>query len=159
MSEVIREICALSILCGVVCSIMPEGSVKRVAGILCSCVLIITAVSPLRDFDFDYYAHLITNYREREAEINRRGDEISERLNRTVIQAECEAYISDKAEKLGLNIKSAKVELKWNADSAWVPYSAQITADIAPAGRKKLADVLLAELGILPERVEWIDCG
>lgn len=159
MSAVIREICALSILCGVLCSMMPDGSVKRVAGILCSCVLIITAISPLRDLDFDYYARLITNYREREAEIARRGDEISERLNRTVIQAECEAYISDKAEKLGLTIESAKVELEWSADSAWVPYSAKISADITPAEREKLADVLLAELGIQPERVEWIDSG
>lgn len=156
MSAVIREICALSILCGVVCSIIPDGSPKRVTGILCSCVLIITAISPLRDFDFDYYARIATSYREREASITRLGDEVSDRLNRSVIEAECAAYISDKAEKLGVSVKAAEAELQWSADRAWIPHSAHITAEATAAQRKKLEDILASELGIPPERVEWI---
>lgn len=159
MSAVIREICALSILCGVVCSIIPDGSVKRVTGILCSCVLIITAISPLRDFDFDYYARLVSSYREREAGITQRGEEISDRLNRTVIQAECAAYISDKAEKLGISVKTIEVELQWSAEAAWIPHSARITAEATAPERKRLEDLLASELGIPPERVEWISIG
>ena len=36
MHGVIREVCALSVFCGLAMSIMPEGSVKRVAGVLCT---------------------------------------------------------------------------------------------------------------------------
>lgn len=159
MSTVIREICVLSILCGVVCSITPEGMVKRVTGILCSCVLIITVISPLRDFDFDYYAELLSSYREREASITRRGDEITDRLNRTVIQGECETYISDEGEKLGIGITEVSVELQWSTEAVWTPHSAVIHAKAGTSARKKLEALLASELGIPAERVEWIDVG
>lgn len=159
MSGVIREVCALSILCGVAMSIMPEGSVKRVAGILCSAVIITALVAPLKEFDFDDYARMLSQYRSREASLSARGDEISERLCRTVIEDECSAYIMDKADVLGVAIKEARVEVQWNTEGVWVPYSACIAAEVTSEQKKALEDKLAAELGIPPERVQWISDG
>ena len=63
MHGVIREVCALSVFCGLAMSIMPEGSVKRVAGVLCTAALLITVLTPLRDFDMDSYALLLAKYK------------------------------------------------------------------------------------------------
>lgn len=159
MGGLIREICGLSILCGAVCSIIPEGSVKRVTGILCSCVLIITVLTPLRDLDFDYYAKLMTKYREREAAVYASGDELRDRLNRTVIEDEYAAYITDKAATLGIIVVEAEVEVKWSSDGVWVPYSAKIEGVAGEREKCNLEDKLLSELGIPSERVEWINSG
>lgn len=159
MSGLIREICGLSILCGAVCSIIPEGNVKRVTGILCSCVLIITVLTPLRELDFDYYAQLMTKYHEREAAIYESGDKLRDRLNRAVIEDEYAAYITDKAETLGIIGVKADVEVRWSSDGVWVPYSAKIDVDAGTREKRNLEDKLLSELGIPSERVAWINSG
>ena len=95
MSGVIREICALSILCGVAMSITPEGGVKRVMGILSSAVLLIAILTPVRQFDFESYALELAKYKNSEAALSASGVDINERLNRLVIEDEYQAYIMD----------------------------------------------------------------
>ena len=56
MYEGIRELCAVSLLCGAALSILPEGGVKRVAEILCTASLILTVISPIRELDLDVLA-------------------------------------------------------------------------------------------------------
>ena len=52
----IRQLCALSLLCGAALSILPEGGVKRVSEVVCTASLIIAIVSPLKALDMDAYA-------------------------------------------------------------------------------------------------------
>ncbi len=115
MSGAIREICALSILCGAAMSIMPEGGAKRVAGILTAAILLTAILTPLRSIDLESYALL------------------AERLNRAVIEREYETYIMDKANEMGIDIKEADVEVQWSTEKVWLPYSACIAAHAAPA--------------------------
>ncbi len=155
MYGVLREICALSILCGVAVSITPEGGAKRVIGILSSAILIIAIITPLKDFDFENYALELARYREQEAELTAKGEEINERLNRLVIEQECQAYIMDKAIEIGFEVKEAKVTLQWSTEGVWVPYSAEISGEATPEERLRLGESIKAGLGIPPERVVW----
>lgn len=155
MYGVLREICALSILCGVAVSITPEGGAKRVIGILSSAILIIAIITPLKDFDFENYALELARYREQEAELTAKGEEINERLNRLVIEKECQAYIMDKAIEIGFEVKEAKVTLQWSTEGVWVPYSAEISGEATPEERLRLGESIKAGLGIPPERVVW----
>lgn len=155
MHGVLREICALSIICGVAMSITPEGGAKRVIGILSSAILIIAIVTPLKDFDFEAYALELAKYREQEAELTARGEEINERLNRLVIEQECQAYIMDKAIETGFEAKEAKVTLQWSTEGVWVPYAAEISGEATPKERLRLSESIMAGLGIPQERVIW----
>lgn len=155
MSGAIREICALSILCGAAMSIMPEGGVKRVTGILTAAVLLTAILAPLKSMDLESYALIAAHYREREAELTAQGEEINERLNRAVIERECETYIMDKANELDIDIREADVEVQWSMDGVWLPYSACITGQSAPAQETALEDAVTAGLGIPGERVTW----
>ena len=155
MSGAIREICALSILCGAAMSIMPEGGAKRVAGILTAAILLTAILTPLRSIDLESYALLAARYRQQEAELTAQGEEINERLNRAVIEREYETYIMDKANEMGIDIKEADVEVQWSTEKVWLPYSACIAAHAAPAQRAALEDVVAADLGIPGERVTW----
>lgn len=157
MYGVLREICALSILCGVAVSITPEGGAKRVIGILSSAILIIAIITPLKDFDFENYALELARYREQEAELTAKGEEINERLNRLVIEQECQAYIMDKAIEIGFEVKEAKVTLQWSTEGVWVPYSAEISGEATPEERLRLGESIKAGLGIPPERVVWAE--
>lgn len=159
MNSMIRELCALSIFCGAALSIMPEGNVKRVAGILCSSVLIIAVITPIKAFDIESYADILNTYREKESRLAASSEEISERLRRAVIEEEYGAYIMDKAEKLGIEVKEARVEVQWSADGAWLPYSASIHANVSKADKCALEDKLEAELGLPPSKVKWADDG
>ena len=139
MSGAIREICALSILCGAAMSIMPEGGVKRVTGILTAAVLLTAILAPLKSMDLESYALIAAHYR----------------LNRAVIERECETYIMDKANELDIDIREADVEVQWSMDGVWLPYSACITGQSAPAQETALEDAVTAGLGIPGERVTW----
>lgn len=155
MSTMIRELCAMSILFGVIMGIIPEGGVKRITCILCSAILIIVVLTPIKSIDIDSYALLLTQYREQEAQLTARADEINSRLNRAVIVEEYEAYIMDKAEELGIDVKEARVEVQWSTEAVWVPYSVSVTANADISLRRVFEDKLMAELGIPQERVKW----
>lgn len=155
MHGVIREVCALSVFCGLAMSIMPEGSVKRVAGVLCTAALLITVLTPLRDFDMDSYALLLAKYKEEETALTARGEEINERLNRLVIEQEYEAYIMDKAAEKNVAVKEAEVEAQWSTEGLWVPYTAEISSDAPPSQRAMLTEAIKTDLGIPEERITW----
>ena len=151
----IRQLCALSILCGAALSITPEGAVKRVMSVVCSVVLITAVVKNITRFDFANYSLQLAKNGERSYELSESGAEASERLNRLVIEGEYEAYILDKANDLGIDCASADVAVQWDTEGVWVPYSAQISCECGEQERGELGDIIEAELGIPAERQQW----
>ena len=85
------------------------------------------------------------------------GQEEARELNRSVIEAECAAYILDKAEALGLEACEAAVQADWDAEGFWVPRRCSVrrTGGYDAA----LSAAIEAELGIPAERQEWGELG
>ena len=134
IQESIRQLCAVSIFCGAAINITPEGGVRRIMQLLCTAALTMAILSPIKEIDFDIYALETARLREAESAINESAERIDGRLNRAVIEEQCEEYILDKAEELGANVSGVKVQAQWNLDGLWVPYSAEIDApDIGSA--------------------------
>lgn len=155
MKEAMIQLCALSILCGAAMSIMPEGAVKRVTAIVCSVVLISAAAGPLMELDLSVYGVELARYRQREAELSKKGEALNEELNRLVIQERCGAYILDKANELGLELELEQMELRWDTGGFWVPHSARMKWTGTELSREKLASAIEAELGIPADRQYW----
>ena len=93
----IRQLCALSLLCGAALSVLPEGGVKRVAEVVCTASLIVALVSPLKALDMGTYALESAKRHELETALTVGAEAAEQRLNRLVIEQEYEAYIMDKA--------------------------------------------------------------
>ena len=157
IQESIRQLCAVSLLCGAALSLTPDGGVKKVTQMLCTAVLTLAVLSPLRELDFDVYALETAKLREAEAGITANAEKIEDRLNRIVIERQCEEYIMDKAGELGLDGIDVKVQAQWSLEGLWVPYSAQIIAGADEKAASELAGIIRDDLGIPTERQQW--CG
>lgn len=155
IASCIRQLCALSIFCGAAMSMAPEGSVKRVMGVLCSAALILAVIQPLKGMDLSQYALELAKYEEREAEFLEGGEDMNDRLNRLVIQEGYETYIKDKATELGIEMRSVSVSAQWNMDGLWVPESVELDGEGAGESKRELSRIIEAELGIPAERQYW----
>lgn len=111
---------------------------------------------PIKEIDFDIYALETARLREAEAAINESAERIDDRLNRAVIEEQCEEYILDKAEELGANVSGVKVQAQWNLDGLWVPYSAEIDVPDIGSAKAALEGMIQNELGIPAERQMWM---
>ena len=102
MGELLREMCMLSVLAGVLMAITPDGAVRRVSEI-CSCAML-TAVllSALGETDFDKYALDSAKLFASERELSAGAEKAQRELNRLVIEREYRTYICDKAKTFGI---------------------------------------------------------
>ena len=155
MSSGILQLCVISMLCGAVLSIVPEGGIKRVTGILCTAVLTIAVLSPLAELDMDIYALESAKLKELEETLLNDSKKAEEKLNRLYIQQEYEEYIKDKAQELGINEPEVSVLVQWNPDGVWVPYSAQLHVHCNKKQADELGRIILDELGVPYERQLW----
>lgn len=156
IQESIRQLCAVSIFCGAAINITPEGGVRRIMQLLCTAALTMAILSPIKEIDFDIYALETARLREAEAAINESAERIDDRLNRAVIEEQCEEYILDKAEELGANVSGVKVQAQWSLEGIWVPYSTEIDAPDISGAKAALEGMIQNELGIPAERQMWM---
>lgn len=152
MTDAIKQMCLLSVLCGAAMSLAPAGSTKKIMSVLCSAVLIVTILTPLKGFSFEEYALSLAKYRDNSAAVSSDGDKLNENLNRLVIERECISYIEAKAEQNGIDVTDITISMEWNTQGVWVPYSlsGKCRGDI-----DKLTGIIEAELGIPKDRQSW----
>ena len=155
MTEALRQLCGLSLFCGIALGLMPEGGVKKAASIACTVVLVMTVLLPLGTLDVSQYSLELAKYREMGEQLEEKGDAFRDSMSRTVIEQECEAYIMDKAEAMGITVDTVKVRAFWNSEGVWVPESAEIRSGCGESEKKRLSDVIFADLGIPAENQEW----
>lgn len=155
MSECIRQLCMLSVLFGILLDITPEGSVKKVSCIVCSAALITLILSGIKNTDVSDYCLETARYREMSAAITSNAQESGERLNRLVIQSECEEYIKDKAAALGVTDMDVKVTARWNVDGFWMPETVVLRGTCSPEVKMMLSDVMETELGVMKGNQIW----
>ena len=82
-----------------------------------------------------------------------------QRLDRLFIEAECEAYIADRANEMGMALSGIEVSLDWSTEGYWYPARVTITAPNGEMGMQALADEIYASLGITPENQTWREEG
>lgn len=155
MEGLIRQLCALSILCGVALSLTPEGSGRRVMTFACSLVMLSCVLGGIKTMDWNAYSIEISRYREREQTFLQQSSEIRDDLDRRVIEAECRAYVVEQAVRLGTPIRDVSVRVDWSTEGLWVPYAATVYGDLTEQERERLSQLLETELGIPRERQEW----
>lgn len=158
MIEAVRgyllRLCAGAFFSALLLAVIPQGTPRRMAALLCSLLLAFLALSPLAGLDYDALSESIGRL-ELAQEQARTGIALQNReLTARIISERVEAYILDKAAELGLDIT---VQLQINAQ-AGTPYPEAVTIYGAAntAQRQRLQRYIEQNLGIAPERQEWL---
>ena len=150
LREWLTSIVVVTLLLSVAQMLVPEGSIRRVASFAGGLILLVALLRPVLGadlerlrLDLDGYERELQNARE---ELSSAGDtEVAERIaERTA------AYISDKADALGLEVK-VRVETAPGEAGVSLPVKAEVTGPYS----QELADFMTRELGIPAERQVW----
>lgn len=155
----IRQLCALSVFCGAALSLAPEGGVKKAAVLCCTVLLMLSVVNGVKNMDMSAYALELQRYKELSESFSEQARESGERLNRLVIEQECEEYILNRAASLGLIGLEAEVTARWHTDGFWVPDSVELRGSPTEKEKRQMEEWIAIDLGIGPEKQEWIEIG
>lgn len=159
MSGGIRLLCALSVLCGLALSLAPEGGVKRMMSLCSAVLLMLSMLSLIRDFDIGAYSLEMARYRELGREISAEGEDSRARLQRAVIENECEQYILHRAESMEIRALEASVTARWDSTGCWLPISVELSGNVSEADRETLAEWIETDLGIGKDKQSWREHG
>ena len=152
MMEHVRQwlssIVVVSLLLSVVQSLVPKGSLRRVASFLSGLVLLAVLLEPLPKLDLEGLE--LRGLQEETEKVRRQLEAEQETALKAGIAEQTEAYISDKAAALGLTVQ-AQVETRTGEDGVPLPWSADMEGGYA----EELAQWIEAELDIPRERQVW----
>ncbi len=153
MSEWVRGIFAASLLGAMALALCPPGRVRSVTRLACGLVCALAVASPLFRLDMDGLAAGIAAYQRQAEAITADEDERQKLLERTYIEEQYAAYISSRARQTGADVRSVTVSARWDDDAlVWYPHTAAVEGAYSAA----LSRIIEQELGIPPERQEWI---
>lgn len=148
--EWLTAVVTVTLLLSVVQMLIPEGTLREIAGFIGGLLLLMTLLQPLLHADLSGIAPDISQYRQA---VRQRSaallDAQTEELTRR-IESETAAYISDKAQSLGLTAV-IRVYAEPNADGIPIPTQVEVTGPRSEA----LAQWLETELGFSRERQVW----
>lgn len=150
----LTAVIAASFLVALAQGMVPEGTVRKISGLIGGLVLMMVLVRPLLGADFD---KIDLQYDAYAAEIGQRQAELeteSQTAREALIAEKTEAYILDKAASLGLDC-TVRVLLEPGEDGIPVPAAAELAGQTSA----ELADYMAQELGISKERQVYHEAG
>ena len=159
MMEVVRgyllRLTAGAFLSAGLLALIPKGTSKKAAAVLCGLVMLLLALTPLAQLDYDALSEAISRL-ELEKEEARTGIEIrNQELVARIISGRVQAYILDKAAQCGAALDDAQVTLQWSTDGYWYPQSVRLVTSGPAAENSRLAQIIEADLGVPRTRQEW----
>ncbi len=150
----IKGLAAAAIFASVMLAVVPKGSFRQVAKLICGALLTFALLSPLKTLNFDKLAEFISKARLDGREIAASSEKEAVLLMKLIIQEETEAYILDKAAALGISGMQVEVTVKEGGQYPY-PYSAKITCRASQEQINNLASLIEGELGIPADRQIW----
>lgn len=155
LGDWVKAIAGAALLCSAAISITPKGKVKNVLRLVCGLVLICAIMSPLLSSYIPETSMSISEYRLKAKEITQGAAENSNSLSRTLIEAEINAYISDKASDMGETLQSVSVGMAWSDEGFWYPTQVKVIANVSELSKNRLSTMIEGELGIPQNCQHW----
>lgn len=150
----IRGLAAAAIFSAAMLALAPKGSARRIVKLVCGALLTFVLLSPLKELSYDRLAEFIAETRLEGREIAASSEYEADLLMKLIIEDETEAYILDKAAKLGISVAKVEVALRDGAEYPY-PWSAVISCEADAAQKDELSAFLEGELGIPKDRQAW----
>lgn len=147
------RLCAGAIFGTVLPALLPEGTARKTAAGLCALVMLLLALTPLAQLDYEALAETISRM-ELEKEEARTGIEIqNQELVAKIISSRIQTYILDKATAMGLTL-TVELEMQTRTDTPY-PTAVTIQGEATPAQRKQLQAWLEQTFAIPLQKQEW----
>lgn len=148
--EWLTAVVTVTLLLSVVQTLVPEGSLRKIAGFTGGLLLLAVLLRPVTEIDL---LGLDTEMEDWARAIGERQKELSAEQEKALASGIAErtaSYISDKAEELGLEVK-VRVETETGGDGVPVP----VRAEIDGPWSGELSSYMAETLGISRERQVW----
>ncbi|MGM9521650.1 MAG: hypothetical protein ACI3VB_04145 [Oscillospiraceae bacterium] len=159
MMETIRSwilcITGTALVCSAAMALTPEGMAKKAVRLICGLALMIALMGIAVKLDYGSLSLYMSEYRQKAEDTVSDAVSESSKQTRYIIEKECEAYILDKAETIGIGLYEVSVTAKWSEDGYWYPASAKMTSEPDEEKSRELALKISAELGIPEEAQIW----
>ncbi len=153
ISEYLLSVTGAAILCAVVMRLLDgKGSAATVAKMLTGMFLALTVLTPLTNLRLSDALDLLPQISADAREAVAEGEASTKNALRQGITAQVEAYILDKAERLGLSLA---VEVELSKDAIPVPIRVRLRGNASPYAKQKLQAILRDDLGIEKENQIW----
>ena len=148
--EWLTAVAAVTLLLSVAQLLVPPGNLREIASFVGGLILLAAMMQPLLKIDLSDIQLDFSSYQgaveQRQAELeNTQKEELT-----SLIEAETEAYISDKAKSMGLTLK---VRVTAEADEGGMPVPVRV--EITGPWSGGLSRWLETELGLPAERQVW----
>ena len=150
MRGYILSVTCAGLLAAILRTLAGEGTMGKLAKLLSGLFLAVTVLSPLVQFEIPDPARWLENYMAEGEAAAQAGEVMAKEYSASIISAEVEAYILDKAAELGCEI-SAEVRL----DDGGLPRSVTLSGELTPAQKAELTRMLARDLGLGEEAVIW----
>lgn len=155
MIALVEKLCVLSVFFGLALSLMPDGTVKKLAPAVGAAALLLCLLDGVAAVDTEGLMVDIARYRELSETLAADSETLRKRLDRQSIEQECQTYIEGMAEELGLIGLSVSVTARWSAEGFWMPESVKLSGQWDERAKNRLAGLIEAQLGIPARRQEW----
>lgn len=142
---------AISVILAVMMTLLPESSVKKIAGITGGLVLIFVLLQGVSALRWDRFTLSMQEYSDR---IDRKIDiyrQNGRREMEMLIENESGAYISEQAQAFGL-VCIPQVETEWTAEEIPVPIRVKLDIPF----HAQLSEIIAKDLGIDAAQQTWL---
>lgn len=144
------HVTAVALICGVVCSLVGESTLKGIVRMVCSIVLTVTAIRPLMGFSLPDFGGLMEACLDQGMEAAALGENWAGEERLELIKLGLETYILDKAAAL-----DADLDVRVFLDEEGNPISAELHGAVSSSVRRSLEAVIAKDLGIGREDQKW----
>lgn len=151
----ITGLVSASVITAISMTISPEGRVKKVLSLVCGLMMIIVMIKPVVGFDYTTFSSTYFGLKAEAEGFSDELEEVNKNLTGLIIEEQCQAYILDKGNELGIDNLAVTVSARWSEDGYWYPAGAEIITDAGESAKSKLGYCIESDLGIPAEELIW----
>ena len=155
MRAYLLTVAAAAGLFSLLVTVLPDGRVRKTAQFTGALLLILTVLAPIMKLDSDDFARAIAKVQIDTSAFRRDTKNNDRELIAQLIKEESQTYILDKAAELGINV-TAEVTLSEGSEYPY-PVSVVLRGSPSEQAQNRLSSIIECDLGIPPDRQEWID--
>lgn len=150
LRQYIISVVAAALICGIITGLFPKGAAREVMKLVCGLFLAYTVLRPMAGAELGHLEDLPFSFSSQGEAAAALGIQMAEESMAQFIKEETQAYILDKASKLGLTLE-ADVTL----DEENIPVAVTLRGQASPYDRSRLERMLTQDLAIAKENLQW----
>ena len=153
MKGYIISVVAAAIVCSAARTILSNKTAPgRILRMLCGVVMTVTVLSPLSKLSFDRVSVYFDDISLASSAYVSEGERAAQESISAVIKQQAEAYILDKATRMGLSVS---VEVELDDGNNPVPCGVTVNGAMSPYAREQMREYIEDTLGISKENQKW----